>query len=78
MFYRYGTIFREIVSMKPIDLCEVFDGRRKDAFINGLINLILESARHLIHKCPYMVSYLSEKVFDDLGFNFRAGLTSKT
>lgn len=64
MFYRYGTIFREIVSMKPIDLCEIFDGRRKDLLINTVVSIFEDSARHLVHKCPYTVSYLSEKVFD--------------
>jgi len=54
IYYRYGTIFRQIIDTKKFEICAILDG----GDINPLIKLIVEMIKSrdptLLHKCPFI------------------------
>ena len=53
VYYRYGTIFRQIIDTKKIEICGVVDGVDTNLLIKLLIDMIKSEIPDLVHKCPY-------------------------
>ena len=53
LFYRYGTIFRQIINTKPIEFCNVMEGSATNPLISSWINMFNNTFPKLFHKCPY-------------------------
>ena len=52
-YYRYGNIYREIVSSQKINWCEIMEGAGYNLFFKMMIDVIAQSIPGLFHKCPY-------------------------
>jgi hypothetical protein len=52
-YYRYGTIFRQIIDVKKVEVCGILDGVDTNPLIKLLIDMIKNAAPHIIHNCPY-------------------------
>lgn len=53
IFYRYGTIFRQIIDTKKLEVCAILGGADTNPLVKLLIDMMKKKAPHLIHKCPY-------------------------
>ena len=53
IYYRYGTIFRQIIDTKRLEGCAIFDGADTNPLIRIIIDMIKTKAPNLIHNCPY-------------------------
>lgn len=52
--YKYGTIYRPVITSKPLEFCEMVEGKGTNVLMKMIINLIKDSVPDLIHKCPYV------------------------
>lgn len=54
IYYRYGTIFRQVLDINDFDFCNLFDKPN----INPLMKLVIDMMRNRVpkvfHKCPYV------------------------
>lgn len=53
LYYRYGTIYREVINTKLIDWCAIMDGLTGHLFLMQTIRQIKSFVGKNIHKCPY-------------------------
>lgn len=53
IFYRYGTIFRQIIEIKRHEICSTFFGDDVNPLIKLVVQMIKNKAPNSIHKCPY-------------------------
>jgi hypothetical protein len=53
VFYRYGTIDREIYHADEVEWCGLMDGSNSNIVFDSIIAPVKDSAPELIHKCPY-------------------------
>ena len=53
LYYRYGTIFRQIVDSKENDWCSFMDGKETFPLIRMITVHLNKTVPHLLHKCPY-------------------------
>jgi len=53
VYYRYGTIEREVIDTKMIELCGFLDGGDKNLLVKLFIDMIGSRLPNLVHKCPY-------------------------
>lgn len=65
LFFKYGTIYREVMNSPRIDACAFmkFGDTNSLIVVKQLFQLVKESAPSIIHVCPYTVSqstYLDE------------------
>ncbi|CAO1330774.1 unnamed protein product [Diamesa tonsa] len=67
--YKYGTIFREVLSPPAIEWCSYKQG--SNVFYTMVVDLIKDSAPGLIHKCPYF----GQVVVQNMTFNVNKFLT---
>ncbi|CAO1332432.1 unnamed protein product [Diamesa hyperborea] len=49
--YKYGTVFREVISPPPIEWCSF--QQNSNVFFSMIVDLVKDSAPSLIHSCPY-------------------------
>lgn len=60
-FYRYGTIFREIIDTKKLEICGILDGLDTNPLVKLVVDMMKSRMpENILHKCPYK---------DDWGFN---------
>ncbi|KAG5669398.1 hypothetical protein PVAND_017285 [Polypedilum vanderplanki] len=52
-FYRYGTIYREIMDTKWIDWCAIMKGADYNLFLKLALDGIKKSVPGMFHPCPY-------------------------
>ena len=57
LYYRYGTIYREVIDTKKREWCDVMDGGQTHMYITMLVTQLKESVPKLFHKCPYQGEY---------------------
>lgn len=53
LYYRYGTIFRQAVDTKKVEICGIIDGVDTNPLVRLLVNIVKYKAPNLVHKCPY-------------------------
>lgn len=53
LFYKYGTIYREVMHTPRIDACEVVSKGTDSKAVKMLIDFF--NSTDLVHKCPYNV-----------------------
>ena len=53
LYYRYGTIFRQIIDVKKFEICAILDGNDTNPLIKLILEMLKSRAPNLIHKCPY-------------------------
>ncbi|KAL7014212.1 hypothetical protein ACKWTF_015804 [Chironomus riparius] len=51
--YRYGTIFRQIIDTKKLEICAILDGTDTNLLVKLVHDLIKNRLPELVHKCPY-------------------------
>ena len=56
LFYKYGTIYREVMHTPNFDLCKIMKDGDTNLMIKQLIQLIKDSIPLALHECPYTVS----------------------
>ena len=52
-FYRYGTIFRQIIELEKREMCSLIEGAAQNPLGKLLFDVIVRRAPKLIHKCPF-------------------------
>lgn len=57
MDYKYGTIYRTIVTTPPTDLCDLMRGVHGNPIFQMMIEVIQESVSTLFHRCLYWLSF---------------------
>lgn len=59
LFYKYGTIYREVMHTPVLDWCALMDNKFDNKMWATLLQVIKESAgTKIIHSCPYTVSFM--------------------
>lgn len=63
LLYKYGTIYRQVISVPPTDFCKLI----KDSTTNKVLAQVTALMRDTIgptamHECPYLVCYWKIKV----------------
>lgn len=53
IYYKYGTIFRQIMDTKQLEWCSIMDGTESNTLLKFLISQLKGSLDDLFHKCPY-------------------------
>ena len=58
LFYKYGTIYREVFHLNKIDVCRALNNEFPD---NVIVTIVMKVAKDslppgLLHPCPYKVS----------------------
>lgn len=53
MYYKYGTIYREVIHVRPFELCQLVNLGTSNLLTKFVLNLMDESAPGFIHPCPY-------------------------
>jgi hypothetical protein len=54
LYYRYGTIFRQIIDTKKLEVCVIFDAADTNLMVKLIVDMIKSRAPNTIHKCPYV------------------------
>lgn len=53
LFYKYGTIYRDVLHSPRIDVCQIMNSTNK--LVKQIIEMIDDSALGIVHPCPYTV-----------------------
>lgn len=53
IYYRYGTIFRQIIDTKKLEICAILNNEDTNPFVRLMIDMLKSRAPNLIHKCPF-------------------------
>ncbi|KAL7014213.1 hypothetical protein ACKWTF_015805 [Chironomus riparius] len=53
VYYRYGTIFRQIIDTKKVEICGIIENIETNPLIKIIFDMIKNKVSNLIHKCPY-------------------------
>ena len=53
LYYRYGTIFRQIIDTKKLELCGILDGVDTNPLIRLIVDMVKSIAPNEVHNCPY-------------------------
>lgn len=59
LFYKYGTIYREVMATPRFDWCQLTNQTSPNLLNEQLMTLIRDSFPELIQKCSYTVTLLS-------------------
>lgn len=54
VFYRYGTIFREVIKGPKLEWCSALKNMKNNAFVMLFYDLLYEKAPQAFQDCPYM------------------------
>lgn len=71
IFYRYGTIFRQVIDTKRIEVCGLMNGIDTNPLIKLFVDMINNQAPNVLHKCPYTGD------FDLKNFTFNTDIIDK-
>lgn len=55
VFYKYGTIYREVIHTPRVDWCQIMREGTSNIVFKAFFNLIKDNAPSVIHPCPYTV-----------------------
>jgi Protein of unknown function (DUF1091) len=58
MEYKYGTIYRPVVSTPSVEFCELMSGKSNNPMFDLVIAVIKDSVPSLFHACPYKLSII--------------------
>lgn len=53
IFFRYGTIFREVINSGKREWCDIMSGKSSNPLMKAIIGQLTDSVPHLFRKCPY-------------------------
>ncbi|KAG5668691.1 hypothetical protein PVAND_016620 [Polypedilum vanderplanki] len=53
LFYKYGTIYREVFHFPRFNVCDVLSKYKVDKLHEVVFNIVLKVAPTIIHECPY-------------------------
>lgn len=51
--YKYGTIYREVLNVRPFEICQFANFGTSNIVTKFLTNMVEESAPGILHPCPY-------------------------
>lgn len=83
VFYRYGTIFRQVMNFPSLRFCEIMEGIDKNPYIKMSMDVLSASAPKLFQQCPFAVvsnvssSWLFRLIVNYILNIFRANIASK-
>lgn len=55
LLYKYGTIYREVMNLKPIDVCNMMIVGTTNPLTKFIVDLANQTAPSFVHTCPYKV-----------------------
>lgn len=55
LFYRYGTIFREVINSPMVDICSIVTPSFTNIWVKMVRDLIYDTTPGSMHECPYSV-----------------------
>lgn len=60
-YFKYGTIYREVLKTPKIDICSLYALFKKDRilvhkWVAALVDVVEDSVPGALHECPYSVS----------------------
>lgn len=61
VFFKYGTIYREVLYMRRIDWCQAMMVKPENKMLLQTVQLINDSAPSFVHECPYTVKLLFDR-----------------
>lgn len=61
-YYRYGTIFREVMKTPKLDLCALTSLAVSNPLMTEIFKALNDSSPGIIHKCPYDVVNIENTV----------------
>jgi Protein of unknown function (DUF1091) len=56
-YYRYGTIFREIMKTKPIDWCQAMKAANINPLFKFIHAMLGDKLKRLLHPCPFFGNF---------------------
>lgn len=56
--YKYGTIYRDVIRKPEFDWCQVMEQEASNLMLAKFVEIMRESFRPIIHKCPYKVKQI--------------------
>lgn len=62
LFYKYGTIYRQVLNCSNIDVCALVEEETTNVLLWQLQALVRDNAPGLLHSCPYYVSPRSHQI----------------
>lgn len=70
LYYRYGTIYRDVIDTKRIEWCSIMDGVTSHLFLMQTIEQVKKIAGFAFRKCPYKADNIEMKnvTIDDSNF----------
>jgi hypothetical protein len=74
-FFRYGTIYRQVLKIPKTDVCWILAKSSSNPLINAIIDIFRKTDTSLIHECPYTQIILDNKpiIVETLPSVFSAG-----
>lgn len=59
LFYRYGTIYREVLHTPFLDVCALLKNSKGNILFQQMLNVVRDSYPSIVHDCPYTVSFVN-------------------
>lgn len=56
IYYRYGTIFREVINPPTFEWCSSVESLSANVYLKPIHDLLKDTAPQIFQKCPYKVS----------------------
>ncbi|KAG5677880.1 hypothetical protein PVAND_007597 [Polypedilum vanderplanki] len=69
LYYKYGTIYREIIKLNKFNICDIFKLANDNILVKQILTIAEASAPDIVHNCPftfvaaYNVSFPSHLLF---------------
>ncbi|KAG5671042.1 hypothetical protein PVAND_001260 [Polypedilum vanderplanki] len=75
LYYKYGTIYREIINVPKINICEVTKIIKTNTLWRGVYDFTQKLLPGVIHECPYNEYVVKDISFHDIptAFHFPQG-----
>lgn len=64
LYYKYGTIYREVMHTPLVDYCRMTGDTLGNPMIKAVMSVVEDSVPGLIHSCPYVVRHFLFWHFD--------------
>lgn len=66
IYFRYITIYREVINSKSFEWCEAMDNKNSNPISKFMLALVGDAIPHLFHPCPYEKVGIFVNVLRDL------------
>lgn len=57
VYYRYGTIFRQVIKPPVFEWCSSVESLSSNIYLQSVYDVLKDTAPQMFQKCPYKVKY---------------------